>query len=223
MKKTTYRITLFCLAGILLLFSFKTEAQVQYGIKAGAGFSELSYKDNGAGRTSGFISGFKGGAFVNLPVSPLFFIQPSLMYERKGGRLTSDVGGLKTDGNMRLDYLTLPVDLAISLKKQGSHAKWIIGAGPYFGYGLYGSAVSSASIVVYSDNPFENNSIVGGASLKRFDAGAHVQIDYEMHDNLNIGINAELGLTNLAANKAGDYPVHNNTFGVTAGYTFKKL
>lgn len=220
MKKAIFRVaTLLCIAGFTLLYSVKSEAQVTYGVKAGVNFAGLSYKDNNTSETSKLIKGLEGGVFVHLPVSGLLFVQPSLMYERKGGRLTTDIGGLPVNGNMRLDYLTLPVDLAVDLKSPGGHASWLVGAGPYLAYGIYGNAVVTGNNSPYSDNPFENNATVGGASLKRFDAGADVQLDYKMANNVSIGINAELGIANIAANKAGDNPVHNTSFGVMLGYT----
>lgn len=222
MKKSIFGIISFlCIAGFMLLYSVKTEAQVTYGIKAGVNFAGLSYKDNNTSETSKLIKGLEGGAFVNIPVSGLLFIQPSLMYERKGGRLTTDIGGLPVNGNMRLDYLTLPVDLAVNLKSPGGNASWLVGAGPYIGYGIYGNAMVTGDNSLYSDNPFENNTSVGGASLKRFDAGANIQIDYEMANHFSVGVNAELGIANIAANKAGDNPVHNTSFGAMIGYTFK--
>lgn len=222
MKITSFGLALLFMMSFMLLYSVKTDAQVTYGIKAGANFASLTFTQSSAKKTSETISGLQAGAFVNFTLSPLFLIRPSLMYERKGGNLNTDIGGLNLDGKTRLDYLTLPVNLVLDLKAPGN-ATWLIGAGPYIGYGLYGNATTILNGTTYSDNPFEDNSSVGGASLKRLDAGADIQVDYKMANDFSIGINASLGLANIAANRAGAYPVRNTSFGAMLGYTFKKL
>lgn len=222
MRNTCLASVLLFITAFLLFTSVNASAQVAYGVRGGVNFASLSFTQNNAKETSKTISGLQAGAFINLPVSSLFQIQPSLMYERKGGNLNTDIGGLNLEGKTRLDYLTLPVDLILDLKAPGGNATWMVGLGPYLGYGLYGNAMAKLNGAAYTDNPFENNSSVGGASLKRLDAGADIQLDYKMANNFNVGLNAELGIANVAANKAGDNPVHNTSFGVMLGYTFKK-
>lgn len=191
-------------------------AQTTFGVKVGPSFSSYTAKTSGDKTTSKMMVGVAGGVYANLPIAPEFYVQPSLMYEGKGGK-SKDDSHVKT----RLNYLTLPVDLLFKPEMPNGSGAWIIGVGPYVGYGLSGKTSYESGGAEVSADPFKDQ---GGADafLKRFDAGANVQLGYEMASGFNIGLNAELGLLNLAKNGDNDNSFRNTSFGVTVGYTLGK-
>lgn len=207
------------LIGGIILFSTNTaNAQVSYGVKLGPDFSSLSYKIDNSKTTSKMLVGLAGGVYANLPIAPQFYVQPSLMYEGKGGTDKS------TDVKTRLNYLTLPIDFLFKPEMPNGSGAWIVGIGPYFGYGLSGKISGTTNNITFSQDPFKDNG--GGASLKRFDAGANVQLGYEMANGFNVGLNAELGLVNIMNNAGAsgstNNSAHNTSFGITVGYTLQK-
>ena len=212
MKKIMFPVMALLMGGITLLTVNTADAQVSYGVKLGPDFSSMTSKAGSSKETTKMIAGFTGGVYANLPIAPQFYVQPSLMYEGKGGKDKST--GVKT----RLNYLTLPIDFLFKPEMPNGSGSWIVGIGPYFGYGLSGK-ISSAST-----DPFKDYG--NGASLKRFDAGANVQLGYEMANGFNITLNTELGLVNILNNGAtsggSGNTAHNTSFGVTLGYTLGK-
>src|SRR5690606_12001108 len=104
MKKIIFTMAALAIAGA----SF---AQTTFGVKVGPNFSSMSTKSNGDKETSKMMVGVAGGVYANLPLAPEFYIQPSLMYEGKGGKNTYDEAGVSVDTKTRLNYLTLPIDL----------------------------------------------------------------------------------------------------------------
>ncbi|HEX5554207.1 MAG TPA: porin family protein [Chitinophagaceae bacterium] len=206
MKKMIFTMAALCLATA-------TFAQTTFGVKVGPNFSSLATKNDGSKETSKMLVGVAGGVYANLPIAPQFFIQPSLMYEGKGGKDTFQGIDTKT----RLNYLTLPIDLLFKPEMPNGSGAWIIGIGPYFGYGLSGKSSVSSGNLEGSADPFKADN-----GLKRFDAGANVQLGYEMAAGFNIGLNAELGLLNLRSGGDNDNSARNTSFGVTVGYTLGK-
>jgi opacity protein-like surface antigen len=183
-------------------------AQTSFGIKAGPDFASITTKSNGSKHTGKILTGLMAGVYANIPLAPQFYVQPSLLYEGKG----SKDAFYGADTKVRLNYLTLPVDLLFKPEMPNGSGAWIVGIGPYFGYGISGK---SSGDDVSGDDPFKTE---GG--LKRFDAGANVQLGYEMASGFNIGLEAELGLVNLESSGNSDNSARNTSFGVTVGYTF---
>lgn len=212
MKKLIFTLAALAIAGA----SF---AQTTFGIKVGPDFSSYTSKDNNAKETSKMIVGLEGGVYANLPIAPQFYIQPSLMYEGKGGK-SKDNDNVTT----RLNYLTLPVDLLFKPEMPNGSGSWIVGVGPYVGYGISGKTKYSTDAGEVSLDPFKENDLTDNkAPLKRFDAGANVQLGYEMASGFNVVLNADLGLININnLNSDKDNSYKNTSFGVTLGYTFGK-
>lgn len=202
------------LAGTALFFSIGAFAQTTFGIKAGPDFSSLAKKIQGSKITSKGLIGLEGGVYANIPAAPELIVQPALLYSGKGGQYNID-GYNQTQ---RLNYLTVPIDLLYKPEMPNGSGSWFVGAGPYFAYGFSGK-VSDNSPNSTTADPFKNYG--GGASLKRFDAGADVQVGYEMASGFNIGLSADLGLLNIAATGNQQGTSHNTSFAILLGYTFK--
>ncbi|HLR37451.1 MAG TPA: porin family protein [Chitinophagaceae bacterium] len=206
MKKFTLSIATLLMVGLFMIPAQKADAQVAnygyrppitFGVKVGPNFSSITSKVNGSKNTTDMLVGFQGGVYANIPIAPQFYIQPSLMYQGKGGKYKEG------DVKERLNYITLPVDFLFKPEMPNGSGSWIVGVGPYFGYGISGS-----------NDAFKNDD-----ALKRFDVGANVQLGYEMARGLNFVLNADLGLINIAKNGDSDNSIKNTSFGVTVGYT----
>lgn len=212
MKKMIFTLAALGIAGAAL-------AQTTFGIKAGPDFSSYAAKYGSSKETSAMIIGLSGGVYANLPIAPEFYIQPSLMYEGKGGKEK------ELDTKARLRYLTLPVNLLFKPEMQDGKGSWIIGAGGYIGYGLSGKVTTgindSTSVFSFSSNPFDKGNF-SDAKLKRFDVGADIQLGYEISSGINIRLNAELGLINTLSNQYSNQSLHNISFSAMVGYAFGK-
>ena len=188
-------------------------ATASFGIKVGPNFSSVTTKVSGSKETSNLLTSVSGGVYVNVPLAPEFYLQPALLFEQKGGK---KVFGSQSDELFRLNYLTLPINFTFA--PAVGTGQWLVGIGPYFGYGLSGthSASFADSLFTFSHDPFS-----GDNGLKRFDAGLNVLIGYQLASGINLGVQSELGLVNLLKNGDSNNSFRNTSFQVTIGYTFK--
>src|SRR5699024_6279692 len=128
--------------GMFMLPAKKADAQMGYsdvpptsfGVKVGPNFSNMTTKVDGNSDNGDILVGLQGGVYANIGIAPQFYIQPSLMYEGKGAKHKEDGG----DMTMRLNYLTLPIDFLFKPEMPNGSGSWIVGVGPYFGYGISG-------------------------------------------------------------------------------------
>jgi hypothetical protein len=208
-KKLIFILLTLCMAETVF-------AQTTFGIKAGPDFSSVTTKTSGNKSTSNGLIGVEAGVYGDFPVAQELYIRPSLMYAGKGGRYNLGEGYVQTQ---RLNYITLPVDVLYKAEIPGGSGAWFAGAGPYAAYGISGKTSDNSPGSVSYD-PFKSYS--GSSFLNRFDAGAHVQVGYEMAGGFNVGINAALGLMNIATQGNSKRGARNTTFGLTLGYTWKR-
>lgn len=85
-----------------LSFATTTNAQIKFGVKAGANFANVN-GDN-VGSTSTLV-GFNGGVFVGLGLADHLSLQPELVYSMQGFK--QDDNG--TTATQSLNYLNIPV------------------------------------------------------------------------------------------------------------------
>lgn len=144
-------------------------AQTTFGARVGPDFSSWTSKSSGEKTTSQMLVGVEGGVYANVPVAPEFYVQPPLMYEGKGDKNT---GTDNVRVTTRLHYLVLPVDLVFKPEMPNGSGSWIVGVGPYLGYGISGKTLLDADSIKYSYNPFSGNAFSSsGDAMKRKNAG----------------------------------------------------
>lgn len=216
MKKNIF-FGLSCLVTVIIVTPFVAKAQAVFGVKAGPDFSSIATKTNGtAGSklTSNGLIGLEAGVYAEIPAAKQIVIQPALLYDGKGGKYNIGGGYVQTE---RFNYLMIPVDVLFKPEMPNGSGAWYLGAGPYLAYAISGKISDTQNS---SDNidPFKNYG--NGAQLNRFDAGAQVQLGYEMATGLNIGLDASLGLMNIAAHGNLNHATRNTSFALTIGYTF---
>src|SRR5450432_1192824 len=81
---------------------FSANAQVQFGVKAGANFATLTGSAADGAKTK---VDFNGGAFAHIPLFNSFFLQPELVYSGQGAKATEN----EEDFTVNQSYLNVPV------------------------------------------------------------------------------------------------------------------
>jgi hypothetical protein len=108
-----------------IFFIAQSWAQTDYGFKAGLSLSKLgSYQYSSHDHSK---TGFNGGLFAKINLSPSFFVQPEITYSAKGFKFSWPE--LDQRGDLNLNYISVPVLAGIKLNN-----KLNILAGPEFSY-----------------------------------------------------------------------------------------
>ena len=122
------------LLGAALLAAPVASAQTAFGLKAGLNVSDLTGDDVGGSEPR---LGFTGGAFVNVPFTPAFSVQPEVIYSQKGVSTEDD------DATLEVDYVEVPVLLKYAVPVTETGLTLGAYAGPALGFKI-SEEVSSA-------------------------------------------------------------------------------
>lgn len=216
----------------VVLLTVAAQAQISFGVRAGAGLQNINGKDaDGDKLENKMIPGFNIGVNVEIPVADEFYVQPGLLFATKGAKEEYEVIGIDVTAKKSLSYLEIPINFLY--KPQLGNGKLICGFGPYLAYGVAGKVhkewellgvdMSETPEVKYqgkvdSDDP---NDVV---YVKGFDAGANLLFGYELSFGLSIQLNAQLGLLNMNPSYEGvdddDSRDANTGYGLSLGYRF---
>lgn len=170
------------------------------GLKAGAAFSNLSFKAVDPVTNTDTKTSVTFGVFLHIPVEGRFSIRPSIEYVSKGTRSNEFSGYNNFYGwgrNIPLYYIDIPINLLYDfpLKKN----KILIGAGPVLSFLL-----NKNQDAIYASN----------------DIGVNIMTGYEWPIGASICLNYTQGLKNIAPNKSYGGNIQNHYFGLTIGYWF---
>ena len=125
------------LTGSLLLLATAARAQVAYSLGPVASFNVSGASNNDpANTTLTYRAGFEAGAQGILQFGHLA-VQPSLRFSQKGLHRHYGHSSGSTETDYRLHYLTLPINIAYSLRADGQGLQ--VFAGPYAGLLLGGN------------------------------------------------------------------------------------
>lgn len=187
-----------------------------FGIKGGMNVSSLS-KDGGL-EDQGSKIGFNGGVFLNAPISEQFSIQPEVLYNNLGSKVTltkASVGNntYTAEYARHLDYIAVPVMFQFN-----ATPNFYIEAGPQFSFLVdardkykntkNGSTQAAESYSLDKDN------------FNTFDFGLGLGIGYNFTPQLGLNARYTAGFTDIYKNNTGSNDnVRNNVFQV--GLTFK--
>lgn len=144
MKKVLLMSTLLLVAFAIAAHAQETTAEgtglVGYGIKLGVPLANFTGSDATppTGVDKKMRIGFGGGAFLTYAFSPMFAVQPELLYMMKGTKWDS----AGTSLTYKLDYLQIPVLLKV-MPETGGKIKPAIFVGPYVGFLLSASGALS--------------------------------------------------------------------------------
>ncbi|HRQ49130.1 MAG TPA: porin family protein [Agriterribacter sp.] len=171
MKKTLF-------LSVLTLIAFTTQAQIKFGIKAGANFTTFSGSDATIeGMSPKYKVGFAGGGLVNIQLSEMFSLQPEVLYSMEGATYTFE----GESAHLKTDYINIPV-LAQYNNASGFYAE----TGPQVGF-LTSAKISADGNSVNMKDFFKKTNFSWG-----FGAG------YKLSNGLGFGARYNLGLTSIA-------------------------
>ncbi|MBN9383970.1 MAG: PorT family protein [Chitinophagaceae bacterium] len=160
------------LALVLTVFTatvFGAKAQIQFGIKAGANFANVS---NTPGSKT--LVSFNGGALVKIPLVDALSLQPEVVYSGQGAKFDG--------GKITLGYVNIPV-----------LAKYTLPVGVFFETGPQLGILLSAKQKVDGGSDTDIKS-----SLKSTDIAWAFGAGYVIPDiNLGVDVRYNLGLTNV--------------------------
>lgn len=234
------------LAAALLPAGITAHAQVRFGIGPQVGYlpTTASYHYDYATSstsTTSYRSGFTAGILAEIGFGPVA-LQPAIQYARKG--TTQDVAGppalppFAASVRYRLDYLTLPLNVAFTQHADGQGVQLV--AGPYVGVLLGGENTvdatyqntpgvllqSSSSRRIEVGTPYSSATPTYGTHMRRVDVGLQAGFGYR-YRSLLLQTSFSLGLTNAEEsydNKPAGYtdpPTYRNRgFQLSLAYLF---
>ena len=195
------KLTLVLLAG----FSFATAANaqsIQFGVKAGANFANVS-GDGTQGVSTSTLVGFNGGVFLGLGFTDNLSLQPELVYSGQGFKETVTYNGTTYNGTQAEGYFNVPVLL-----------KYKLPIGLYFETGPQLGILISAKVKVSGSSQDDK------AGFKSTDFAWAVGAGFQIPaTQLGIDVRYNIGLANIADNSGGGSgSVKNGVFQVGLTY-----
>ncbi|SEH29943.1 porin family protein [Chryseobacterium culicis] len=166
----------------------------RFGLKAGGNLSSFT------GGDSKSKIGFYAGAFVNVPLSESFSIQPEVVYSQQGAKAKDDYEmATYTIKNMQqnLGYINVPIML-----QYNATPELYFEAGPEFGLLVSAQAKGDINGSTYKANNKDN--------LKNFNFGAGIGLGYKFTPHLGVNVRYVAGLTKVLKNEFGDSSKNTN-------------
>ena len=231
MKNKTKGLSLLLLV-IASTFSI-TNAQTRFGIKAGVSFSNVTDKAaNGAKANTQSLPGLLLGLTADVHLAGNLYVQPALLYSRKGFKQENGGFGSATNFRVKADYIELPVNFLYK-PKLGTGCL-LLGAGPYIAYGTGGNWTSDNDLIIgdivskgSGNVAFRNDGSVRNDSEYTYgrplDYGLNGTLGYEFRERFSLQLTGTVGLANLVPNFNGYQPggsLRNRGMGIAIGYKF---
>jgi len=191
------KLALVLLAG----FSFATAANaqsIQFGVKAGANFANVS-GDGTQGVSTSTLVGFNGGVFLGLGFTDNLSLQPELVYSGQGFKETES----GTTGTQTENYINVPVLLKYKLP-----------------IGLYFQTGPQVGFLMSAKAKASGYSVDDKASFKSVDFAWAVGAGFQIPaTQLGIDLRYNIGLANIVDNSGGGSgSVKNGVFQVGLTY-----
>lgn len=181
MKKS---ILFLCLA----LLGFGAAAQgVKLGLKAGYNYSNFNIDNVSAKGRSGIM----GGAFLKIKTSDNFAIQPELLFQQRGGKITYNDSNVTGSGDFSLNYIDIPL-------------MFVINPVPVFNihFGPYASYLASVGVNKFGVGSYDFEQ-VKRSQFNDWDFGVAAGVGFDVLF-LTGGIRYNAGLTKVSRSD-GDY------------------
>ncbi|HRO47270.1 porin family protein [Agriterribacter sp.] len=186
---------------VFTFIGFAIQAQIKYGIKAGANFTTFSGSDaKMEGISPKYKVGFAGGGLVNIQLSEMFSLQPEVLYSLEGTTYKAQGESV----HFKTDYVNIPV-LAQYNNPSGFYAE----TGPQVGF------LTSAKLSA------DGNSVDIKDGFKKINFSWGFGAGYKLSNGLGIGARYNLGLTSIADEDGGESPkIKVGGFHLGLSYTF---
>lgn len=162
-----------------------SQAQFRIGGKVGLNFSDQHVKYAGASQSTKFHTELQAGFVGDLHLAGKLYLQPQLLYARKGATHESATGG--ADTKIKMNYAEVPLNLVY--KTDLNLGKIFFGLGPVVGYGFGGEIVQNGvSKKLYSDEI---------KNFERYDISANATAGIELPNGLFGSITYQHGFKDI--------------------------
>jgi len=187
--------------GLLAGISATAQAQVSFGVKAGATLTNFMGDD--VSDESDNKVGFLAGAVANFAVNDMFSVQPEVLFSQKG----SKSGDVKSN----LNYIDVPVMVKVNTGDNGSGLFFELG--PQFGLLMSAKATDGDESIDIKD------------LSNTFDFGYAAGLGYQLESGLNFGLRYNGGITNVTKEidllgTTVQPKSRNSAFQLSVGYMF---
>lgn len=189
----------------MLFTSTALQAQLSYGITAGASFANQKISSHDVKASLETKTGFTAGAVLLVPLNKHFSLQPQLNFVQKGCKLeNTDLQQTRT-----INYLELPVNFLFNT------GGFFMGLGPSFAWGLSGSDNIQFEGGSFQDAKSSIHFGTGEYDINRFDFGINFTAGYIIKSHFLIAANFTDGLSKVT-NTGGT--ITNKYFAIKVGY-----
>ena len=178
------------------------DKKVSFGVKAGFNFSDMSGDEVDHEIKLGPVF----GVTMDYKLAENLFLLTALEFSSKGFK-ASDYDYSLTANAL---YLQIPLHAEYKFSLQ-DNVRFVIDAGPYFGFGFAGKGKYK------EDGYTETFSFFGDSEVKPFDFGIGIGLGLE-YDKLKFSIGYDWGLINISSDD--DFNVHNRNLFIAVGYNF---
>ena len=217
-------IVILILTASFVMAQSADKAKMSFAVLGGVNLQNLNGKDaDGDKLTNDMIIGYHAGVNVQIPIAPTFYFQPGLLFTTKGAK--SSIGSLTS--TYRLSYVEMPLNVVFKALLGSGY--FMIGFGPYIGYGIGGKVkTEGGSITLKTDIEFKKVVEAGDpltvTYYKAFDAGGNIFAGYETASGIFFQLNTQLGMLkiNPEDKRISDdqSSVRNTGFGLSLGFRF---
>jgi hypothetical protein len=208
-----HALTLICLMSL----SIATKAQFSWGAEGSAVFSKakttVSYPGADITMSSSNLTGFMAGVIVDIPFGDeKLRMMPELLYNSRGVKQHASASLLGqtvgVDQKVTINYIDVIANLALALPV--GDQKFLLGAGPYIGYGIKGKRWTNVTPDPSSSmSPQETNADIkfgtGDTEFKQLDYGVNVMAGFMLFNGIAVKASYAMGFANLSNNSSADY------------------
>jgi len=186
----------------ILVAGVAVQAQVKFGVKAGANFYQLTGEDAESFEESRKMKiGIAGGGFAVIPVSSMFSVVPELLYSMEGNKQAEDDAKVL----INLNYLNIPV-----MFRYNNPSGFFAETGPQVGF-----LMSAKTKTEFAGEEEETD-------VKEYFKGVNfswgIGAGYQLNSGLGFGARYNLGLASIY--DEDDVKIKSSGFNIGVFYTF---
>lgn len=203
---------------IALLLAFQANAQISYGLLAGANLSRSTYNQSPQKEYQTNIPSYHVSAFVEIPLANLFALQTGLSLQGKGDKYKFD--GDNMDGSATWNTLSieLPINAMYYVPVNTSGA-FFVGAGPYIGVNVSGNRKADGILNNWvTTGDFDLTYHGESRDMNQLDLGVNLKTGFRFKNGFLFNAVYGLGLNNLSPSEQKDYAFSNRVISLGIGF-----
>lgn len=205
-KLTTIALSIFMIASFGLSNQVNAQSPIDFGIKGGLNFANLSSDDDLDSRT-----GIHAGLVLDfsLPMLPIG-VESGIYYSQKGAEFTEN--GITVTG--KLDYIEVPVLAKISVGPPGPFSPHVL-IGPYAAYNINAEFEASSGSASFSEDFSDETSDIDFGGIVGVGADFNLGVT-----KLNVSARYSFGLTDINDTDFDVDEEKHRVFMISAGIMF---